>query len=126
MTSHNGNRQAAYRRGLAAETLAAWWLRLKGYRILAARYKTAGGEIDLVARRGNVIAFVEVKRRRDPEAGYASLTFDSSRRIADAAEVFISRHPRLADHILRFDLVLISPGRLPRHLPHAFEISDRA
>ena len=115
------DRRLAYRLGVSAESLAAWWLRLKGYRILAARYKTPLGEIDLVARKGRVLAFVEVKRRANLEAAYDALSFDSSRRISAAADIFIAHHPKLDAEEHRFDLVLIAPRRLPRHIANAFD-----
>ena len=120
MTGSGRDRRAAYRRGLGAETRAAWWLRLKGYAILAARFKAAGGEIDLVARRGRLVAFVEVKARATREAALDAVGTGAARRIAAAAEWWIARHPAYADHDQRFDIVLVVPWRLPHHIEDAF------
>lgn len=112
-------RRAAERRGRGAERLAAALLRAKGYRILARRFRSPAGEIDLVAARGRVLAFVEVKRRRDMAEAAESVTAKSRARIARAAEHFLRRHPQWAERDLRFDAVLL--GRfLPRHVPDAW------
>ena len=112
-------RRAAERRGRGAERLAAALLRAKGYRILARRFRSPAGEIDLVAARGRVLAFVEVKRRRDLAEAAESVTAKGRARIARAAEHFLLRHPQWADHDLRFDAILV--GRfLPRHLRDAW------
>ncbi len=108
------------RRGRAAERLAAWSLRLRGYRILARRFACPAGEIDLVVRRGDLLAFVEVKRRPSLDAGAEALRPAQRRRIARAAEAFLGQRPALAGLRLRFDLVLIAPWRLPRHLSDAW------
>lgn len=109
------SRRSAERGGRKAESLAALWLRLKGWRILARRVRTPVGEIDLVARRGRTLAFVEVKARAS--AGAADLALDDwrLRRVARAAEALIPRyaHPR---DVTRIDAVFIVPGRLPRHV----------
>ena len=114
-------RRAAEGRGRRAETIAAWYLRLKGYRILARRYRTPAGEIDIVARRGRTIAFVEVKMRVDPLAALDALTGETRARIARAAPLWVSRHPAAAALDHRFDVVLAIPGRLPRHLTAVFD-----
>jgi putative endonuclease len=113
-------RQKAHRRGHAAEWRAVWFLRLIGYSILARRYKTRLGEIDIVARRGNVLAFVEVKARGDAEAAAFALGNRQFGRVSRAASLFIARHPRYAGHSLRFDAVLVS-GLWPRHLPDVWQ-----
>ena len=113
-------RRRAWRDGLRAETIAAWWLRLKGYRVLAQRFKVPAGEIDLLVRRGGVLAAVEVKERIELAAAAESLGPRQRRRIARAAEAFLQRNPALAPCDLRFDVVLIAPGRRPRHLPDAW------
>ena len=108
-------RQRAERGGRRAESLAAWWLRLKGWRILARRARTPLGEVDLIARRGRVLAFVEVKARAT--AGQAEIALDDYRlrRVAAAAEALAPRYARAGDD-LRIDAMLIIPRRLPRHL----------
>ena len=109
-------RQAAYRLGHVAEWRAVWRLRLAGYSVLARRYKTKLGEIDIVVRRGGVLAFVEVKARADVPTATDSLGGRQFGRVARAASLFLARHPRYAAHSVRFDAVLV--GSLwPRHLP---------
>jgi putative endonuclease len=121
-----GARQLAERHGRRAETLAAWYLRCKGYRILARRYKTPVGEIDLIARRGRVVAFVEVKRRPTlAEAAEAVSAFGQAR-IARAAALWLAAHPAAAGLDCRFDLIVSVPRRLPRHIPGAFDAGGTA
>jgi len=116
-------RIAAFQTGLSAETRAAAYLMAKGYRILAKRFKTPYGEIDLVVRRRNLIAFVEVKARsKFDDAAYA-VTPRQQKRIIDAAQAWLMAHPEHANFELRFDAMLIAPRRLPRHLPAAFDAS---
>ena len=114
-----GDRQRAERRGRIGETAAAWWLRLKGWRILARRVRAAGGEIDLVARRGNLVAFVEVKARGDARA--LDLAIDERRlaRVAAAAEQLAPRFVGPGDDF-RIDVILIAPGRALRHIENAW------
>jgi len=88
----------------------------KGYRILAKRFKTPYGEIDLVARRRNLIAFVEVKARASLDDAAYAVTPRQQKRIIDAAQAWLMTHPEHADFDLRFDAMLIAPRRLPRHL----------
>ncbi len=119
----DAGRQAAWRRGCGGEALAAWWLRLKGYRIVARGLRTPAGELDLVARRGRILAFVEVKARPDLEAARAAISPRQRRRIARAAEAFLQQRPAYARLQPRFDAVLIAPGRRPRHLVNAWDQS---
>lgn len=113
------DRSKAERRGRIAETGAAWWLRLKGWRILDRRVRTPVGEVDLVARRGALVAFVEVKHR----ATEAELDFaiDARRlaRVAAAAEYLSPRYAGPGDDI-RIDVILIAPGRALRHIENAW------
>ena len=109
------NRHVAEARGRRAETLAAWWLRLRGWRILAQRARVPGGEVDLVARRGRTLAFVEVKQRGSEEAAAMALDEYRLRRVAVAAERLAPRYARDGDDI-RIDAIFLVPGRLPRHL----------
>jgi putative endonuclease len=116
-------RVAAFRTGLSAETRAAAFLMAKGYRILIKRFRTPHGEIDIVARRRNLLVFVEVKARASlDEAAYA-VTPRQQARIIAAAQAWLMAHPEHADFELRFDAVLIAPRRLPRHLLAAFDAS---
>jgi putative endonuclease len=114
-------RRAAETRGRRAETVAAWYLRLKGYRVLARRYKTPVGEIDLVVRRGRQIAFVEVKIRATSDDGLLAVSIASRRRIARAAQLWLAAHPAAVGLGLRFDVVVAAPRRWPRHLAGAFD-----
>jgi len=108
-------RQVAERGGRRAERLAAWWLRLKGWRILAVRARTPVGEVDLIARRGRTLAFIEVKARgSDEDAAWARDEW-RLRRVARAAEALAPRYARDGDDI-RIDAMFIVPRRLPRHL----------
>lgn len=105
-------RHAAERRGRWGEELACWWLRLKGWRILARRVKARGGEIDIVARKARVTAFIEVKTRsRDADLDTA---IDMARleRVAAAARILSSRYARAGDDV-RLDVILVRPGRWP-------------
>ncbi|MBB4641647.1 YraN family protein [Rhizorhapis suberifaciens] len=108
-------RQQAEARGRRAETLCAWWLRMKGWRILARRVRTRMGEVDLIARRGRIVAFVEVKAR----GTLAELDFaiDERRlgRVAAAARMLAPRYVRNGDDV-RIDVMLLAPRQLPRHL----------
>lgn len=116
------DRKAAERRGRRAEALAVWFLRAKTYRIVQTRYKTPVGEIDIVARRGKTIVFVEVKQRtRSDQLGLAdALGAVDTLRIVRAGEWFASRHPAYRDYDFRFDVIAIAPGRWPHHLVNAF------
>jgi len=110
------NRRAAEQRGRGAETLACWWLRLKGWRIVARRARCPGGEVDIVARRGKTLAFVEVKARNSEAAAGHSLDPYRLRRVALAAERLAPRYGKGCDTI-RIDAMYIVPGRWPQHLP---------
>ena len=108
-------RQQAEKRGRKAETLACWWLRLRGWRILARRARVAGGEVDIVARRGRTLAFIEVKARSTEEAAAFALDSWRIRRVVVAAERLAPRFMRDGDDI-RIDAIFLTPGRFPRHL----------
>jgi putative endonuclease len=115
-------RRGAHLFGLKAEQIAAFTLRLKGYSILARRFVVSGGEIDLVARRGDSIAFVEVKARADLEVAAIAISATKRRRIARAARVWLARNPWAANLNLRVDAVFVAPGRLPRHERDAYRL----
>ena len=112
-------RQSAERGGRRAETLAAWWLRLKGWRILAQRARTPLGEIDLVARRGRTLAFVEVKARATDRDARLALDDWRLRRVARAAEALVARYAK-PDDTIRIDAIFIVPGRWPRHVENVW------
>jgi putative endonuclease len=109
-------RQARNRRGHLCEIIAAALLTAKGYRILARRYRSPAGEVDLVACRGRRLTFVEVKRRTSLEACEAAISAEQSRRIRRAADYWLSRHPRHRDYEIVFDAMFFAAGRWPRHV----------
>ena len=114
------NRQQAERSGRDGETRAALWLRAKGWQILDRRIKTPAGEIDLVAKRGRLVAFVEVKwRKKREELDYA---IDQTRltRVAAATEAVAHRYAQEGEDI-RVDVILLAPGALPRHIANAWQ-----
>ena len=113
-------RHRRYRLGRHAELFCAWHLRLRGWRILAQRYRSPVGEIDIVARRGSLIAFVEVKARRDRRLALEAVSERQRRRVCRAAEVFVGTHPALAALDFRFDVMVISPWSLPLHVIDAW------
>lgn len=108
-------REAQGRRG---EVLAGWFLRIKGWRILGRRVRTPRGEIDLVVRRGRVLAFVEVKWRERAEDLDLAVDAYRLRRVVAAAEAVAARYARPGD-VQRFDVLLLAPGRFPRHMANA-------
>lgn len=116
---NRGARQRAERSGRRAEIFAGLLMRLKGFSILARRHKTPAGEIDLVARRGKLLAFVEVKARRSRDAAVEAVTYGARKRIAHAASLFLSRRPDLADCAVRYDIIAVTGWRL-EHLPDAW------
>jgi putative endonuclease len=111
-------RRRRYWSGHASEWLAAAYLMAKGYRILARRMKTPLGEIDLIAVRGRRIAFIEVKRRTTFDACEAAITPAQSRRIRDAADLWLSRRPRYHDYEIGFDALFLARRSWPRHIPN--------
>jgi putative endonuclease len=114
------NREAAEKRGRSAERIAAIWLQLKGWKILARRARVAGGEVDLIARRGRTLAFVEVKARASIDAAGIALDAYRLRRVAVAAERLAPRYMRVGDE-LRIDAIFIVPGKLPRHIADVWQ-----
>jgi len=114
------SRQAAEKRGRGAETIACWYLRLKGWRVLARRVRVRGGEVDIVARRGRTVAFVEVKARASDDAVAFALDEWRLRRVAVAAERLAQRYVRDGDD-LRIDAIFVVPRRWPRHLPNVWQ-----
>ena len=112
---------AAFRVGISAESRAAAFLIAKGFRILARRFKSPAGEIDIVARRRSLLVFVEVKARNDLDEAAESLLPRQQRRIAAAAEAWLAVHGGDGFRDIRFDAILVAPGKMPRHIPGAFE-----
>lgn len=114
-------RVAAFQTGLSAESRACVYLIAKGYRILARRFRTPYGEIDIVARRRGLLAFVEVKARATLDDAAWSVTPQQQQRIVAAAQAWLMARPDHANFEMRFDVVLIAPKQLPQHLMAAFD-----
>jgi putative endonuclease len=114
-------RRRAERRGRRAEWLALGALALKGYLPIARRARTPLGEIDLIVRRGRVLVAVEVKARPEAEAALDAVAPRQRARLFRALDWWVARHPRFAEDDRRFDLVLVSPRRWPRHVANAFD-----
>ncbi len=123
MTGNRRDRQRAEAAGRFSENLAAWFLRLKGYRILSQRYKTPVGEIDIVAKRGRLLVFVEVKARRTTAGAVGSVSKQNLRRVIAAANAYLARHPHLAECDIRYDIIGTAGLRL-RHIPQAWRSDD--
>ena len=114
------DRRAAYRHGIAAEAIASLLLIGKGFRILARRYRTPLGEIDLIAKRGQLLVFVEVKARASQAAALEAIGAEAKTRIVAASDLWLARHPDAAAFDMRYDIVAVTPWRLPLHVPDAF------
>ncbi len=113
-------RRRAYSRGHMAEVLALWWLRFKGYRIVARRWRSHYGEIDLIALRGDCCVFIEVKARRLTHESLEAIHARQRMRVERSAQAFLQKHPRYACSSMRFDVIACAPWRLPRHFPDAW------
>ena len=111
----SNRRELAEKRGRRGEMVAAWWLRLQGWRIVGQRLKTLWGEVDLVARRGSTIAFIEVKTRVSDADLATAIDGWRLRRVAAAAEQLLPRYAKGAEN-MRIDVILVAPWRLPHHL----------
>ena len=116
-------RKRAERFGRSAESWAILYLRLKGYRILGARLKMRGGEIDVVARRGGTIIFVEVKARQTVAGLDQAYEAVNQKRIIQAANHWLSQNPQYADTTIRFDVIGLAPLAWPMHIVDAFQIN---
>ena len=123
-SSRSKTRQRNERRGRWAEGLAVLALRLKGYRLLARRFKSGPGEVDLIMRRGDVTAFIEVKVRSTADLAIEAVTDFQTRRIAAAARLWMAKDRKAALGICRFDIVAVSPYQWPRHIPNAIIVED--
>jgi len=123
-SSRSKTRQRNERRGRWAEGLAVLALRLKGYRLLARRFKSGPGEVDLIMRRGDVTAFIEVKVRSTADLAIEAVTDFQTRRIAAAARLWMAKDRKAALGICRFDIVAVSPYQWPKHIPNAFIVED--
>lgn len=116
----NRKREQAEKRGHVAELVALNYLRLKGYRLLAQRFKTPQGEVDLIMRRRDVTAFIEVKARGSRDHGVEAVTTTQSKRISAAARFWMARDQIANQNFCRFDIVVVSPYLLPHHIENAF------
>lgn len=116
-------RVAAFRLGISAESRAAFFLMAKAYRIVARRWKTPFGEIDIVARRRHTLVFVEVKARANADEAVEAVTERNRQRIIKAAEMWLAHHPGDGKGDIRFDVIAVTPGKMPRHIPNAFDAS---
>ena len=114
------NRLKAFRRGHVSEHIAALYLMAKGFRIRAIRYRTKLGEIDIIARRGDLVVCVEVKARRDADSAVFAVTGTAQHRIRAASDIWLSRQPDAHRLSLRYDIVAVLPWRLPKHFIDAF------
>ncbi len=114
-------RQAAHIHGHRAETIAVWYMRLKGYRLIANRFKSAVGEIDLIMRKGRTLVFIEVKARSKVDDSMWAVTPQQSRRIASAASLFVCRHDVPSVEFQRFDIVAVPSYLWPTHIKNAFD-----
>jgi putative endonuclease len=110
-------RRQRLKRGRLSEALAAAMLIAKGYRILGRRVKTRSGEIDIIAVRGKRLAFVEVKRRLRREDAEGAVSARQAARIRRASDLWLAHRPRYHGHVFAYDVILLVPGHLPRHLP---------
>ena len=117
-------RQRAQRRGRLAEWLCLWHLRLRGWHIVARGWRCPSGEIDILARRGKVLAVIEVKSRNELTVAASALAPRQRRRIVRAAEAFLTQRSDLAGLDLRFDVMLVAPLHLPRHWRGAWRADD--
>lgn len=123
-TDGRGERRRREQAGRRAETAAALWLQLKGYRILDRRARMPACEIDLVARKGRFVVFVEVKSRRSRAQALEAVTPQLRARLEEAANQWVSRRRGLQQALWRFDVVLLAPGRLPRHMRDAWRAEN--
>jgi putative endonuclease len=122
MSESDDARRAARAYGVKAETVATLWLRARLYTILDRNYRIKGGEIDIVARRGRTVVFIEVKARGDLDDAAIAITPQKRRRVSRAANRWVATHPWAMGYALRADAIFMAPGRLPRHVENAFEL----
>ncbi|MEQ8404614.1 MAG: YraN family protein [Oceanicaulis sp.] len=119
------SRRRAEARGRTAERLAELRLMLTGWRVVDRRARTGAGEIDLVAVRGGVLSFIEVKARADVEAALQAVSFRQRERLLRAGALWRGRHARFAHLQPRFDLMVVTPGRWPKRVENAFQAETR-
>lgn len=116
-------KRAYEKAGHRAETLACLYLRLKGYRILERRFKVRQGEVDIIARKGDIIAMIEVKQRASQKAAENSVSYENQSRLMDAAEIYINgqRHLSGTAFELRYDFLYVIGRWKIQHIPNAFQ-----
>ncbi len=115
-----GDRRKAYSFGRFSESLSCWRLRLTGYRVVHQGYRATTGEIDIIARRGQILTFVEVKARRTFFDALHALGPQQRRRIERTALAFLGANPELSNLDIRFDLMVHTPWRWPKHIKGAW------
>ena len=120
----SSTRQKAFKRGVLAEKAAGLILRIKGYKIISTRFKTPVGEVDIIAHKGNTLVFVEVKARRTEEDAAQSITPRQQKRITRAASSFLASHSEYEGHDCRFDAILITGLKPPKHIENAWMAED--
>jgi putative endonuclease len=113
-------KETGYQKGLLAELKAKSFLRLNGFHILAERFKTPAGEIDLIGKRGNMVVFFEVKLRKTKEAAAEAIHAKNQSRVRNAAELYLQKYPEYNQCEMRFDALVMVPGTWPEHIPDAF------
>ena len=123
MSANRVTRQKALKWGAIAEYAAALFLILKAYQILSIRYRIKAGEIDLIARRGQTIAFIEVKARADFETGILAIDEMKLRKFRKAVDHWLIRNPWAEAYTLRGDAIVVSPWRIPVHIEDAFALT---
>ncbi len=123
MTRKVTERQRAEAAGRFSENLAAWFLRLKGFRILSQRYKSPVGEIDIIAKRGRLLVFVEVKARQTTDDAVEAISHKNRQRVIAAANAYLGRNAHLAECDMRYDIIGIAGWRV-HHVPHAWRSDD--
>lgn len=111
-----------YAKGLKAEYYAIWYLRFKFYRILAHRYKTPYGEVDIIAKRGKVIVIIEVKARDNLELAKQAISYKNTNRVYAASKHWLYRQGDLSKFKIRFDAIFICPKKLPKHIKNYFTL----
>jgi len=112
--------ETGHSKGLLAELKAKSFLRFRGFSILAERFKTPLGEIDLIAKKGNLVVFVEVKLRKTRDAAAEAIHAKNQSRVRSAAELYLQQHPEYNECDMRFDALVMTPGAWPQHIPDAF------
>jgi putative endonuclease len=115
------NKNKSYKLGLFAESIASVYLRFCFYTVISRRYKSDVGEVDIIAKRGNSLIFVEVKARRNKDEAYVAFTTHQQKRIVRTAKLFIARNPKYHENDIRFDLILICPIFFIKHIKNAWE-----